>query len=95
MDKNYSVAEAKNRLPELIRQAEGGDSVQITRRGRPVAVILSQARFAQLQSRAKPDLWGAIQKFRAAADFEGIELTNEEIDSWRDKSPGRDFSWSR
>jgi prevent-host-death family protein len=34
-----STAEAKNRLPELIRAVEAGQQVVITRHGRPVAQI--------------------------------------------------------
>jgi len=34
-----STAEAKNRLPELIRAVEGGEQVVITRHGKPVAQI--------------------------------------------------------
>jgi prevent-host-death family protein len=34
-----STAEAKNRLPELIRAVEGGERVVITRHGRPVAQL--------------------------------------------------------
>ena len=34
---DVSVAEAKNRLSELIRAVEGGDRVVITRHGKPVA----------------------------------------------------------
>lgn len=36
---DVSVAEAKNRLPELIRAMEGGETVVITRHGKPVAQI--------------------------------------------------------
>ena len=38
-DMEVSTAEAKNRLPELIRIVEGGEQVVITRHGRPVAQI--------------------------------------------------------
>jgi prevent-host-death family protein len=34
-----STAEAKNRLPELIRAVEGSEEVVITRHGRPVAQL--------------------------------------------------------
>ena len=34
---DVSIAEAKNRLPELIRAVEGGEMVVITRHGKPVA----------------------------------------------------------
>lgn len=35
----HSVAEAKNRLPELIDRALNGEGVVITRHGRPVAEL--------------------------------------------------------
>ena len=35
----HSVADAKNRLPELIDRALQGESVVITRHGRPVAEL--------------------------------------------------------
>ncbi len=36
----YTVAQAKNRLPELIKQAEAGEPVTITKRGIPVVEIV-------------------------------------------------------
>lgn len=36
---DVSIAEAKNRLPELIRAVESGETVVITRHGKPVAQI--------------------------------------------------------
>lgn len=36
---NVTVAEAKNRLPKLIRAAEEGERIVITRRGKPVAQL--------------------------------------------------------
>ena len=33
------MADAKNRLPELVRAVEGGEQVVITRHGKPVAQI--------------------------------------------------------
>lgn len=36
---DVSTAEAKNRLPELIRAVEGGERVIITRHGQPVAEL--------------------------------------------------------
>lgn len=37
---DVSIAEAKNRLPELIRAVENGEKVVITRHGKPVAQIV-------------------------------------------------------
>ena len=36
---DVSIAEAKNRLPELIRAVEDGESIVITRHGKPVAQL--------------------------------------------------------
>ena len=36
---DFSVAEAKNKLPELIRAVEKGKKVVITRHGKPVAQL--------------------------------------------------------
>lgn len=38
--KKVSVAEAKNKLPELIKAVEDGDAVTICRRGTPVVDIV-------------------------------------------------------
>ena len=37
---DVSIAEAKNRLSQLVRAAESGESVVITRHGRPVVQLL-------------------------------------------------------
>ena len=36
---DVSIAEAKNRLPELIRAVEDGEKIILTRHGKPVAQI--------------------------------------------------------
>ena len=40
----YSVADAKNRLPKLIDKALGGEEVVITRRGKPVVELRPASR---------------------------------------------------
>lgn len=45
---DVSVADAKTHLTRLLQQVEAGEPVQITRRGRPVAVLLSQAEYQRL-----------------------------------------------
>ena len=41
MQKQFSIAEAKNRLPTIVHSVENGPPVELTRRGKPVAVLLS------------------------------------------------------
>jgi prevent-host-death family protein len=52
---DVSVAEAKNRLPELIRAMEDGESVIITRHGKPVAQI------APVPPERRQIRWGAMR----------------------------------
>ena len=41
---NVSLADAKARLSELVERVEAGDTIDITRRGRPVARLTAVAR---------------------------------------------------
>ena len=89
-----SIAEAKNALTRLIYEAERGEAVHITRRGKPVAVLVSEDEYARLKSGGSTkDFWEAIEEWRAQASFDWPELTPEEVDSWRDRSPSREFAW--
>lgn len=44
MDDAISLAEAKAHLSELIDRVEAGDTIDITRRGKPVARLVAVAR---------------------------------------------------
>ena len=50
-----SVAEAKNRLTELIRAVEEGEKVVITRHGKPVAQLTAPP------PESRPIQWGAMR----------------------------------
>lgn len=41
MQNQYTISEAKNKLPAIVHSVEKRPSVQLTRRGRPVAVLKS------------------------------------------------------
>jgi prevent-host-death family protein len=78
-----SVAEAKNRLPELVKAAENGEAITICRRGVPVADLVptkvameQKPRFGTLRGKivgVEPDWWKP--------------MSDEEVDAWLD---GRD-----
>ena len=88
MHQQYSIAAARNKLPALVHDIEKGSPVELTRRGKPVAVLLSIGEYKRLR-RDKPDLWQAIRRFREETDL--AELDAEEV--WadlRDRSPGRE-----
>ena len=41
MAKRYSIAEARSNLSSIVDQAEAGQEIELTRRGKPVAVVVS------------------------------------------------------
>ena len=50
---SVSIAQAKNNLPHLIHEVEAGKQVQVTRHGRPAAVLVSVEMFAAMQETRK------------------------------------------
>lgn len=89
-----SVAEARNALTRLIYEAQTGEAVRITRRGKPVAVLVSEDAYERLAAEQSGlDFWQAIEEWRARERFDWPELTPDEVDGWRDRNPSREFSW--
>lgn len=80
----FSIADARRNLPSLVRQAEKGAAVRLTRRGKPVAVLVSGAEYRRLSGRG--DLWQAICAFREAHELEGMDAA---LDKLRDDRPPR------
>lgn len=89
----YSVAEARNRLAELVHEAERGRPIRITRRGKPAAVLVSEKQFQRVHEPVSRRLGDAILAWRRK--YGGVELTDEEINGWRDRSVGRVSDFSR
>lgn len=68
--------------------------MHITRRGKPVAVLVSRREYERLGSgTAGSDFWQGIKEWRAQASFDWPELTPDEVDSWRDRRPPREPAW--
>ena len=67
-----SVTEAKNRLTQLLREAERGASVVITRDDRPVAVLVSQATY---QSTKRQLIAIRLRRLRDNLVGSGIDAT--------------------
>lgn len=89
-----SIAEARNALTRLIHRAEDGEPVHITRRGKPVAVLVSRDEYDRLESdECRRDFWQAIVDWRSQAGFDWPELTPDEVDGWRDRRPPREPEW--
>jgi len=89
MAREYSIAHAKDHRAEAVRAAEAGEPVTLTRRGRPVAVIVSEAEYRRLAGPGG-DFWTALGEFRATFDNERDGIEPEYWESLRDRGPGRD-----
>lgn len=93
MIESYSIAEARNQFAALVRQIEEQSTqVQITRRGQPVAVILSKQAYEQLLAfRPEQNFWQAYQEWRQK--WQGDDWEDEDIFAGiRDPSPGREVA---
>ena len=54
MVKRYSIADARTSLAAIVDKAEAGQSVELTRRGRAVAVVISLREFERLRGGGRP-----------------------------------------
>lgn len=92
MAKSYSVAEARNNLPHIVHEVEHSRAIEITRRGRPVAVIVSKEEYDRLLA-PKKGFWTVYQELRSRFNLDELEIDPSQV--WggiRDKSPGRDVN---
>lgn len=88
MSKSYSLAHARAHLPEILDDVEAGKEVRLTRRGRPVAVVLSLLRYETLRRKR----WNFADAYRAFIGRHApaeIGLEADSFDSIRDRRPGR------
>lgn len=72
----YTVAEAKNRLPELIKHAEAGARVTITKRGIPVVEIVRK-----VEDLPRKRIFGVLGKKKIVIDPDWAR-PQEDMDAW-------------
>jgi prevent-host-death family protein len=92
MTKEYSVSEAKAKLPGLVREAERGARLRLTRRGKVVAVVLGAHDYARLERRA-PGFTAALEAFKKKRGIQGIDIDPAYFDGLRDRSSGREVGF--
>ena len=91
MSHRYSIADARTSLSNIVDQAEAGQRVELTRRGKLVAVIVSLREFERLRA-DRPRFSDAYQDFVAKYSPEAIGLDDDFAASARDKNIGRKVS---
>ena len=86
-----TMTEARASFAKVLTRAEHGHPVEVTRGGKPVAVIVSLDQYRDAEARAgSPST--ALRRFMAGLDTRVLR----ERDPWedvRDRSVGRDFRW--
>lgn len=92
MQTTYSIAQARDQFATLVREIETkNQSVQVTRRGEPVAVILSVDEYERLIAhQPKRDFWQAYLDYKEQWQDVPMDI---EVDIWgdvRDSTPPRE-----
>ncbi len=90
MAKRPSIAEARSSLPSLVREAESGKTVELTRRGEPVAVLIGRRQYMRLTSRHRrfSETYGELTQ---AFALEVLAIDPDEVFAGaRDDTRGRD-----
>jgi prevent-host-death family protein len=91
--KEASIREAKSGLTSLLREVERGRAVRLTRRGKGVAVLLSEREYERLSQAKTPDrnFVRFLAGWRREVIAKGLPfLSDDELAALRDRSPGRD-----
>lgn len=88
MAKTYSVAEARAHLPDILDDVEAGKDIELTRRGRAVAVMLSPGRYQALRRKGSTfrDAYGGFVRRYSLRE---IGLEADVFDAVRDRKSGR------
>jgi prevent-host-death family protein len=93
MIKTYSIAEARDHFTELVRAVEEENTIQLTRRGKLVAILLSPDEYDRLQDK-RVGFWDAYTEFRRHLDQQALDLAPDEVFAdVRDQTPGREATW--
>ncbi|MCP5156057.1 MAG: type II toxin-antitoxin system Phd/YefM family antitoxin [Ectothiorhodospiraceae bacterium] len=92
MGDRHSIAEVRSNLPRLVRSAEHGKVVEITRRGEPVAVLIGRQQFERLTARQR-DFSEAYRAFVDSVDLGELQIEPDAVfEALRDDSAGRDVA---
>jgi len=88
MSKSYSVANARARLANIVHEVEAGAEVELTRRGKKVAVVMSAARYARLRGERVAFIT-AYETFRTKHDLAEAGLDPNWASELRQNDVGR------
>lgn len=88
MANSYTIAGARAKLSDIVDQVESGSDVELTRRGKKVAVVMSAARYARLRGE-RVAFMTAYETFRASHDLSRAGLERSWSRDLRSKEVAR------
>ncbi len=91
MAQRYSISDARTSLPAIVDRAEAGQQIELTRRGRPVAVVVSLREFERLRG-DRPPFADAYKDFLEKYSLAEVGLDEDFVETVRDRGLGRKVS---
>ncbi len=92
MSRSYTIAQARNHFASIVHEVEKAAPVEVTRRGEPVAVVLSVQTYRRLLA-ARTDFWDSYESYRQRVDLSRLAIEPQVFEGVRDGSPGREVTW--
>jgi prevent-host-death family protein len=86
------MTQASRHLPDILNFVEQGHSVELTRRGRAVAIVVSVSEYQLLHNQSHGDFWRALQAFRHQ-DTNDFAEWHEALADVRETTVGREMTW--
>ncbi len=86
------MAAARKNWAEVLRSAERGTTVEITRDGQPVAAVVSIELSRGIARARRENAADVVARFRASVDPRDLKGPDPWADV-RDRSPGREVAW--
>jgi prevent-host-death family protein len=88
MAKRYSIAEARSNLSTIVDQVEAGQEIELTRRGKAVAVVVSLRELARLRGERLP-FGDAYRRFLTMHALPDVGLYDGFLAAARNTETGR------
>ncbi len=92
MAPKYTIAEARHNLAAIVHELDEKERIELTRRGEPVAVLLSMRAYRRLAA-PRASFWETYQAFRKAFPLSLLDIQPTVFDDVRDHAPGRELNW--
>jgi prevent-host-death family protein len=91
MPKSCSISQAQHNLTRLLQQLEHHSRIELTHRGKPVAMLLSLAEVNRLSAKAQ-NFWAAYSAFAAAVDLPRLKIDPQVFEAVRDQAGGGEIN---